>query len=68
MKQQPGFISADIRKSDDGKRVIKYAQWRSKEDLQALHDNPSAAEKMKAAADIAEFDPIVCEVRSSNGS
>ncbi len=66
MKDQPGFISANNRTSDCGNRVISYAQWRSKEDLQAMHDDPRAAEHMKAAADLAEFEPIVCEVRSSS--
>lgn len=64
MKQQPGFISASIRTSECGRRVINYARWRSKEDLQSMHDDPLATEHMKAAADLAEFDPIVCEIRS----
>jgi len=66
MKRQPGFISANIHKSVDGTRVINYAQWRSKTDFEAMQKNPQAAEHMKAAAGLAKFDPIVCEVASSH--
>jgi heme-degrading monooxygenase HmoA len=36
VKQQPGFISASLHKSLDGKRVVNYAQWQSQEDFQAF--------------------------------
>jgi antibiotic biosynthesis monooxygenase (ABM) superfamily enzyme len=32
----PGFISANFHISEDGTRVINYAQWRGIEDLQAM--------------------------------
>lgn len=32
----PGFISANFHLSEDGTRVINYAQWRSIEDLRAM--------------------------------
>jgi len=32
----PGFISANFHVSEDGTRVINYAQWRSIEDLRAM--------------------------------
>ena len=68
MKHLPGFISASIHKSLDGKKVINYAQWRSKADFEALKDNPQAQPHMKAAAALASFEPIVCEVVDSVGS
>ena len=40
MSKQPGFISANIHKSLDGRQVINYVQWRSKEDLEAISNNP----------------------------
>lgn len=38
--KQPGFISANIHKSLDGKKVVIYAQWRSEEDFRAVFKNP----------------------------
>lgn len=40
ISKQPGFISANIHKSLDGRQVINYVQWRSKEDLEAISNNP----------------------------
>jgi heme-degrading monooxygenase HmoA len=31
MRKQPGFVSANIHRSLDGRRVTNYAQWRSRE-------------------------------------
>jgi heme-degrading monooxygenase HmoA len=65
MRNLPGFVSANIHRSLDGKRVVNYAQWKSDDDFQAMKANPEAGRHMKAAAAIAEFDPIVCEVVES---
>jgi quinol monooxygenase YgiN len=65
MRHVPGFISASIHKSLDGKRVINYAQWRNQADFTALKDNPLAQPHMRAAAALATFEPIVCEVVDS---
>jgi heme-degrading monooxygenase HmoA len=65
MKHLPGFVSATIHRSLDGAKVVNYAQWRSKEDFAALKSHPAAAAHMKAAAALASFDPILCEVAES---
>ena len=62
MKNMPGFISASIHKSFDGHKVINYAQWRSREDFEAMTKHPDAIPHMKAAAGLAKFEPIPCEV------
>ena len=62
MKNLPGFISASIHRSLDGRKVVNYAQWRSQADFLALKDNPEAQPHMKAAAALAKYEPIVCEV------
>lgn len=67
MRQLPGFVSANIHRSFDGTRVVNYAQWRSREDFEALARNPEARPHMEAAAALAEFDPILCEVVDSIG-
>jgi quinol monooxygenase YgiN len=65
MRHLPGFISASIHRSLDGTKVINYAQWRSQADFAALKDNPKARPHMQAAAALAKFEPIVCEVVDS---
>lgn len=62
MRDLPGFVSANIHRSDDGTRVVNYAQWRSREDFQAMLQNDLARPHMARAAELASFDPIVCEV------
>ena len=59
----PGFVSANIHRSADGKRVVNYAQWRSRADFDAMQANEEARPHMAEAAAIAtSFDPIICEV------
>jgi heme-degrading monooxygenase HmoA len=65
MRHLPGFISASIHRSADGTKVINYAQWRSQADFDALKDNPKARPHMEAAAALASFEPIVCDVVDS---
>ncbi len=65
MKKMPGFVSANIHKSADGVRVVNYAQWRSREDFEAMLKNPEAAEHMKPINEIAEFDAHLYEVVES---
>ncbi len=42
MNNQEGFISANIHKSLDGRKVINYAQWKSKEAFEKMLKNPRA--------------------------
>src|SRR5829696_2479656 len=63
MSKQPGFVSANIHGSLDGTRVINYAQWRSREDFEAMLQDREAAEHMGEAAKIAKsFEPHLYEV------
>ena len=65
LKRLPGFVSASIHRSLDGTKVINYAQWRSKADFEAMQQHPEAGTHMKAAAALATFEPILCEVAES---
>jgi len=65
MRHLPGFVSATIHRSLDGAKVVNYAQWRSRDDFAALMSHPEAVAHMKAAAVLASFDPILCEVVES---
>jgi quinol monooxygenase YgiN len=62
MRHLPGFISANIHRSLDGRKVVNYAQWESKEAFEAMRQNPEAIPHMKRAGELAWFEPILCEV------
>ena len=62
MKHMPGFISANIHRSLDGNKVVNYAQWKSMDAFEAMRKNPKAIPHMQAAAALAQFEPILCEV------
>ena len=65
MRHQRGFRSANIHLSDDGARVVKYAQWDSEDAYRAMLGNPVAREHMaKAAALSISFDPHLYTVAS----
>ena len=63
MNKMPGFVSANLHRSLDGTRVTNYAQWRSREDFEAMLEHPEAGVHMRVAAGIAaKFDPHLYEV------
>jgi heme-degrading monooxygenase HmoA len=62
MPRQPGFVSASIHRSADERRVVNYAQWRSREDFEVLQTNPEVQSHFARIGAIAQFEPIVCEV------
>jgi heme-degrading monooxygenase HmoA len=37
MTRQPGFVSISLHRSLDGRRIVNYIQWQSRELLQAAH-------------------------------
>ncbi len=56
VKQQPGFVSANIHKSIDGIKVANYAQWQSHADYQNFVNN---TEVNKKAVKLKEFNADV---------
>jgi heme-degrading monooxygenase HmoA len=62
MSKVPGFVSANIHKSLDGVRVANYAQWRSKEDFEAMLKNPEAGKHMAPIQAIATNDVHLYQV------
>jgi quinol monooxygenase YgiN len=64
MRDRPGFVAANIHASLDGQHVANYAQWRTVEDFQAMLADPTCQEHMRAAGDLAEFQPILYRVAS----
>ncbi|MFJ8490455.1 antibiotic biosynthesis monooxygenase family protein [Streptomyces sp. NPDC094038] len=65
MKRQPGFVCANFHASQDGRRVINYAQWQSEEHYRAMLANPEARVHMDEAATIAtDVQPRLFRVES----
>jgi len=62
MRHLPGFISANIHTSFDGRHVVNYAQWRSRDAFEAMLRHPDARPHMTRAGALASFEPILCEV------
>jgi heme-degrading monooxygenase HmoA len=40
MARQPGFISISLHRSLDGRRIVNYIQWKSRDLLQSAHKSP----------------------------
>ena len=69
MKHRPGFVSASLHVSRDGRHVANYAQWRSQANIDAMMRDPAARAHMGEAAAIAEsFDPIYYDLRESHSA
>jgi heme-degrading monooxygenase HmoA len=64
IRHRPGFISVNLLKSDDGTRVINYAQWRSLEDIKATTDGPDAEAWTRRTAELAKTTRHVYSVSS----
>ncbi|CAA9443464.1 MAG: hypothetical protein AVDCRST_MAG02-4 [uncultured Rubrobacteraceae bacterium] len=70
MKHKPGYVSANIHKSFDGTRVVNYAQWRSREDFEAVIENPApeVAGHLREAEKLGVPDVRLYEVAFSDGA
>jgi quinol monooxygenase YgiN len=62
MQHRPGFVSVAVLASNDGTRVVDYAQWRSHEDVRATLADPDAQRYAHRAADLAVASPHVYSV------
>lgn len=67
MRQQPGFVSANIHRSLDGTHVTNYAQWATEDDFRRMLQDPACKEHMAPAAQMAQsFQPVLYRVVSSH--
>lgn len=62
ISKMPGFISANFHRSLDGTRVVNYAQWRSRDDLETMLRHPDARPHLEAASAIATAEPHLYDV------
>jgi quinol monooxygenase YgiN len=67
MRHQPGFVTANIHASEDGTRVVNYAQWESAAAFHAMLAEPVAREHMAECARLAEsYDPHLHTVEATH--
>jgi quinol monooxygenase YgiN len=65
IRKQPGFISVSIHSSLDGKRVVNYAQWASKEHFEGFMKKPETQAQLKEFAALAKsVSPALYKVNS----
>ena len=54
IRHQPGFISVSIHSSFDGRKVVNYAQWMSKEHFEGFMKKPETQDQLKQFAGLAK--------------
>jgi quinol monooxygenase YgiN len=62
IRQRPGFVSVNLLTSNDGTRVVNYAQWNSLEDIKAAMADPEVQGYARRAAELAQATPHVYSV------
>jgi len=63
MARQPGFISISLHRSLDGRRIVNYVQWESRDLLAAAHRSPQFRKEWGHFDQLAdEIDPHLYEV------
>jgi quinol monooxygenase YgiN len=64
IRHRPGFISVNLLASNDGTRVVNYAQWRSFDDVRGTLADPHVQTYATRAAALARATPHVYSVHS----
>jgi len=63
MARQPGFISISLHRSLDGRRIVNYVQWQSRDLLRSAHRSPEFRKEWGHFDDLTdEIDPHLYEV------
>src|SRR2546426_1693381 len=63
MAKQPGFVSVNLHRSQDGSHLVNYIQWTSAEKLSAAHHAPEFRKKWPRFGELAdEIEPCLYEV------
>ncbi|MDQ6782812.1 MAG: antibiotic biosynthesis monooxygenase [Actinomycetota bacterium] len=60
--RHPGHLSTSLHRSGDHTKVTNYAQWRSREDFDAMLGDPEAQQRMAAIGRLAVPAPAHYEV------
>jgi len=63
MATQPGFVSIALHRSLDGRHIVNYVQWVSRELLQAAHHSPEFRKRWpEVSAQTTSAQPVLYEV------
>ena len=63
MARQPGFVSISLHRSLDGRRIVNYVQWESRDLLAAAHRSPEFRREWGQFDKLADdIDPHLYEV------
>ena len=63
MARRPGFISISLHRSLDGRRIVNYIQWQSRDLLHLAHQSPGFRKEWRHFDQLAdEIDPHLYEV------
>jgi heme-degrading monooxygenase HmoA len=63
MARQPGFISISLHRSLDGRRIVNYVQWQSRDLLKSAHQGPEFRKEWGRFDELTdEIDPNLYEV------
>lgn len=54
MARQPGFISVSLHRSLDGRRIVNYIQWQSRDLLRSAHKSPEFRKEWGQFHELAE--------------
>jgi quinol monooxygenase YgiN len=65
VRKARGFVSSSLHRSLDGTKVTMYAQWQSREDYEAMRNDPGPVPYLREALAIAKFEPAMYEVVAS---
>ena len=63
MATRPGFVSVSLHRSLDGRRIVNYVQWQSRDLLQSAHKSPEFRKEWEHLGQVTdEIDPHLYEV------
>ena len=63
MARQPGFVSISLHRSLDGRRIVNYVQWQSRDLLRSAHQAPEFRKEWGHFDQLTdEIDPNMYEV------
>lgn len=66
IRQLPGFISANFHLSDNGTRIVNYAQWETPDAWHAMLDNPECVKHIEEVKKFTEPDYHLYQVHSTH--
>src|SRR5690242_1111394 len=69
MATQPGFVSINLHRSQDGTHVVNYIQWTDAKKLSAAHHSPEFRRKWPQLGEMTEeIEPCLYEVVHSEAA